>query len=86
MDYCSSKSLPKALLSVILIGTYPTYSASYGEGRGAILLGNLGCYGNETRLVDCPSGSVSSCSHSEDAGVRCLLQTGIYNLHRKCVI
>ncbi len=40
------------------------------------MLGNLGCLGNETRLVDCPSGDVSSCTHSEDAGVRCLLQTG----------
>lgn len=59
------------------LGTYPAYSASYGEGRGAIILGDLQCRGNESRLVDCPSGDVSRCTHSEDAGVRCLLQTGI---------
>ena len=59
---------------------YPTYSASYGEGRGAIIRGNVQCRGNESRLVDCPSGDTSDCTHSEDAGVMCLLRTGIVGL------
>ena len=47
----------------------------YGYGVGSILLNNLACQGNEARLIDCPSGTVTSCSHSEDAGVRCHSQT-----------
>ena len=66
-----------SLLMNIYVGAYPTYSASYGEGRGAILLSDLRCFGNETRLSDCPSGSVTSCSHAEDAGVRCRLRTSM---------
>ena len=64
-------------INFLCTGTYPTYSASFGEGRGAIVLSNLGCLGNETRLVDCLSGNDASCGHNEDAGVRCLLQTGM---------
>ena len=47
----------------------------YGYGVGSILLNNLACQGNEARLIDCRSGTVTSCSHSEDAGVRCHSQT-----------
>ena len=48
-----------------------TYFASFGEGNGLIAIGNLRCTGHETRLVDCPSGVTTSCTHREDAGVRC---------------
>ena len=41
------------------------------------------CVGTESRLVDCSSGTVVSCSHFEDAGVRCHVQTGIANI--ECV-
>ena len=61
------------LLSIL--GAYPTYSASFGEGRGAILLNMLACTGDETMIANCTSGSLDQCTHSEDAGVRCLLQT-----------
>ena len=64
----------------LITGSYPTYSASFGEGRGAILLNQLACLGNETRLVDCQSTSTSQCTHSEDAGVRCLLQTSMLDM------
>ena len=54
-----------------------TISASFfGQGTGSIALSNVACAGSEARLIDCSSGSIS-CSHSEDAGVRCLSQTGI---------
>ncbi len=42
-------------------------------GNGQILLDDVNCVGNETRLVDCPARPLGdhNCSHSEDAGVRC---------------
>ena len=44
------------------------------------MLKNVGCTGSEARLVDCPSGTVTSCSHSDDAGVRCIMQTSMKNI------
>ena len=50
------------------------YSFSrFGGGSGGIFLDNLGCYGYESRLLDCtrPTIGVHDCDHSADAGVRC---------------
>ena len=41
---------------------------------GPILLDNVGCRGNESSLLQCSHrgiGVYRSCSHYEDAGVRC---------------
>ena len=43
------------------------------------MLKNVTCTGSEARLVDCPFGTVTSCSHSWEVGVRCLARTG-YNI------
>ena len=59
-----------------LSGAVPTFSASFGQGQGPILLNNVQCVGYETRLVDCLSGLVYRCYHYEDAGVRCNVRTG----------
>ena len=64
------------LSSVCLSITIPSlgaraYSNAYfGRGTGPILMAYVGCRGEETHLANC-SGSTSSCSHWEDAGVRC---------------
>jgi len=54
--------------------TTALYWATFGQGRGPILLDNLQCAGTESSLLGCSHrgiGVLSSCSHSEDAGVVC---------------
>ena len=48
--------------------------APFGQGSGPILLDNVTCTGSELTLADCDHlgvGVTRSCSHGEDAGVRC---------------
>ena len=45
--------------------------AYFGSGSGSIFLDNVGCSGGESSLLDCSYVSGSTCSHSEDVGVRC---------------
>ena len=52
-------------------------NAYFGQGSGPILLDNVACNGSEFTLAMCRHlgvGIVRSCSHYEDAGVRCSLQ------------
>jgi len=47
---------------------------SFGAGTGPIHLSDVGCNGDETRLIDCPNGGIgvhNFYSHNEDAGVVC---------------
>ena len=49
-------------------------SAGFGQGSGSIWLDSVTCTGSELMLVNCSHlgvGATRSCSHSEDAGVRC---------------
>ena len=59
-------------------GSVSTSSANFGMGIGPISLNSVQCNGTETTLANCSSGSVASCTHSRDAGVRCLVRTGMY--------
>lgn len=45
--------------------------AFFGEGNGPIYLDDVACTGTESRLLSCLYNRVHSCSHGEDAGVRC---------------
>lgn len=46
--------------------------STFGYGAGAILLDDVACVGNESRLVDCPRRSSGhDCGHHEDVGVTC---------------
>ena len=55
---------------IIITGAVAFTSAYYGQGFGPIQLDNVACVGTESRLLDC-SHATSSCSHYEDAGVKC---------------
>ena len=49
-------------------------SASFGQGSGPILLDKISCNGSEPILARCGHLGINvirSCSHDEDAGVRC---------------
>ena len=58
-----------------------SYSDAYfGQGSGSIWLDNIDCTGNELTLVSCGHLGVNvtrSCSHNEDAGIRCHGKHGI---------
>ena len=48
--------------------------AGFGDGAGRIWLTDVECTGSEGVLSNCTSSrAVSTCVHSQDAGVRCPL-------------
>ena len=72
------------------LGTYgrSRNSAYYGQGSGPIWLDYVYCTGSESIITSCGHlgfNVTRSCSHSEDAGVRCYGTQGIallkYALH-----
>ena len=52
----------------------PYSNAHFGQNSDIIIaLDNVACTVYESRLIDCPYDSdVSDCTHSHDAGVRCV--------------
>ena len=54
------------------IGAVAFSNAHFGAGIGSVFLNSVSCSGREIGILDCPySTSTSSCSHSDDAGMRC---------------
>ena len=45
--------------------------AYFGPGSGSILMSEVTCNGDETRLTSCSHITNHDCEHSEDASVRC---------------
>ena len=56
-----------------LIGATAVGGASFGQGSHRIWLVDVQCVGSERRLEHCPAvrNGVNSCTHAQDAGVRC---------------
>ena len=50
-------------------------NTGFTVGSGLIVLENVNCSGNETRLIDCPGvlqeQGVQTCTHDQDVGIRC---------------
>ena len=56
-------------------------SAEFGQGSGSIWLDSVACNGTEPILASCGHLGINvtaSCSHANDAGVRCSGRQGIY--------
>ena len=49
------------------------FAAYYGEGSGHILLDEVNCKGDESKILDCAHSKKNEhdCSDGEDAGVEC---------------
>jgi len=63
-------------------------SAGFGQGSGLIWLDGVSCIGNETSLPECGHLGINvtrSCSHANDAGVRCSELQGTYNLYSSSI-
>ena len=58
---------------VIALEYYYSSRPYYTRGSAQIWLSNVQCRGTETRLTDCAHSGfgLNSCSHRNDAGVRC---------------
>ena len=54
-------------------GSAAAHSAFFGVGTNPILLDDVRCFGNESRLLNCTASGlgVHNCRHLEDAGVIC---------------
>ena len=54
------------------------FSASFGEGNGPVF-GGMHCFGTESNLTQCSSGSIGQrdCHHGRDVGVICQGRVGL---------
>ena len=62
-----------AFFFLFLLIAIPITQAAFGQGTGSLVLKNIGCSGTESSLLRCSHQvvGVTTCSHSEDAGVVC---------------
>ena len=62
-----------AVFVVVVLDTAVLNAAAFGEGTGRIWLDNVQCTGSERELRNCTSNSngINSCTHAQDAGMRC---------------
>ena len=79
--YLKSISICSYHLRNCEIGSLAFRGAHFGSGSGPIFLDQLNCEGTEGRLIECrtirPTG-LHDCSHSQDAGVRCIGKSEVF--------
>ena len=61
------------MVFILFIAPIALTGTAFGQGTGPIYLGNVGCTGTESSLLNCSHSGigVTSCSHYGDAGVVC---------------
>ena len=69
------------ILCNVSVGAVAVLDTRYGAGSGQIYRNSLQCSGSELRLVDCPHGSIASCTHQDDAGLACNISKGLLELN-----
>ena len=69
--YVDSPASVTVMCPIFVVGATARGSVYYGQGSGPILLDDVACVGNESRLLDCQYTSIHNCVHSEDAGISC---------------
>ena len=70
-DVCRFTSICYCFVSHFVADSIARGSVYYGQGSGPILLDDVACFGNETRLVECQYNANHNCGHNEDVGVLC---------------
>ena len=73
---------------VIIAGGIAFSNAQYGAGTGPIFLNNVQCTSSKSTLLLCASDpilSVSTCTHSRDAGVRCEGWWLVHCMHKELI-
>ena len=68
---CMSLVYIYIIVYIFVVDAIARGSAFYGQGTTPILLDDVACVGNESRLVDCRYTANHNCGHSEDVGVLC---------------
>ena len=71
LHHLYSVSLSNMIVDVFSLDASAYSNAHFGQGTGPILLSDVDCAGNETRLVECQYSATPNCIHGEDAGVSC---------------
>ena len=54
-----------------ILGAAPLYNSVFGQGAGPVVINTIVCNGNETDINNCTLTTPSTCSHYNDASVRC---------------
>ena len=63
-----------------LLGAIAFSGGRFPAGTGSIKLSNTICTGSETSLLNCSTRVDHTCTHAEDAGVRCIGKKIIKNV------
>ena len=64
-------------MNFFFLGAQAIANGQYSGGAGVIVMSFVDCDSHENRLIDCPQSTATrTCSHSEDAGVRCRSNEG----------
>ena len=71
---------------LFITGAVALTGASFGQGTGRIWLYNVQCTGSERVLMNCTASidGSSTCTHAQDAGVRCQSGRTYWRSHKKC--